>query len=168
MRLMAPLSPALHLGASRMVTISTRYQRSTVEAGQPQTTGYPPPAQVLGALYNSIFLDVIDEDILRVQTLNGLLEQVPPENRGPLRIADIMVIRPSRDLGRLASDFEVKLPGLLRYLTRGLGTKDTASPDLLSLIMFQSDYIGQLIEIGEADGDAHAERLREFAGADCA
>ncbi len=167
MRLTAPLSPALHLGASRIVTISTRYQRTTVESGQPQTVGYPPPAQVLGALYNSIFLDVIDEDILRLQTLNGLLEQVPPEKRGPLRIADIMVIRPSRDLGRLARDFEVKLPGLLRYLTRGLGTKDTASPDLLSLILFQSDYISQLIEIGEADGDACAERLREFAALDC-
>lgn len=163
MRLTAPLSPAIHLGATRIVTISTRYNRSTAEAGRPQTVGYPPPAQVLGALYNSVFLDVIDEDILRLQTVNSLLAHVPEDQRGALRIADIMVIRPSRDLGLLAREFEFKLPPLLRYMTRGLGTKDTASPDLLSLILFQPDFIAGLVEMGEEDGEANAERLEEFS-----
>jgi NTE family protein len=158
-RLTSPLSPALHLGATRIVNISTRYERSHAEAGSPQTAGYPPPAQVLGSLYNAIFLDLIDEDIVRMQTVNRLLERVPQERRNGMRVVDVKVIRPSRDLGLLASEFEPRLPGFVKYLTRGLGTKDTASPDFVSLILFQQDYIKRLIEIGEADGEANADAV---------
>jgi NTE family protein len=162
-RLTSPLSPALHLGATRIVTISTRYSRSVSEASSPQTAGYPPPAQVLGSLYNAIFLDLIDEDIVRMQVVNRLLEQVPPERRDGMRVVDIKVIRPSRDLGLMARQFEPRLPGMVKYLTRGLGTKDTESPDLLSLILFQPDYVKALIEIGEADGEAHADDVLRMA-----
>ncbi len=165
-RLTSPLSPALHLGATRILNISTRKQRTTAEAGAPQTRGYPPPAQVLGSLYNAIFLDMIDEDIVHTQMMNRLLEALPDEKRNGMRIVDVMVIRPSRDLGRLASEFEARLPPLVKYLTRGLGTKDTASPDLLSLILFQEDYIRALVEIGEEDGWTHAEGLHEFSAMD--
>ncbi len=161
-RLTAPLSPALHLGADRILTISTRYQRSHAEAAAPAIVGYPPPAQVLGVLYNSIFLDLIDEDIARLQKVNHLLERLPYGGRDGMRIAEIMVIRPSRDLGRLASEFESRLPALVKYITRGLGTKDTSSPDFLSLILFQRDYIAKLIEIGEADAEGQAEALEQF------
>ncbi|HVZ49520.1 MAG TPA: patatin-like phospholipase family protein [Gemmatimonadaceae bacterium] len=158
-RLTSPLSPALHLGATRIVNISTRYDRSPAEAGSPQTAGYPPPAQVLGSLYNAIFLDLIDEDIVRMQTVNRLLERVPEERRNGMRVVDVKVIRPSRDLGLLAREFEPRLPSFVKYLTRGLGTKDTASPDFVSLILFQQDYIKRLIEIGEADGEASADAV---------
>lgn len=163
-RLTAPLSPALHLGATKILTISTRYRRSVSEAVRPQTSGYPPPAQVLGMLYNAIFLDLIDEDIVRTQMVNRLLEGLPEERRQGMRIVDVMEVRPSRDLGKLAQDFEPRLPPLIRYLSRGLGTKDTASPDLLSLIMFQSGYINRLLEIGESDGESCADRLGAFLG----
>jgi len=161
-RLTAPLSPAIHLGATRILNISTRKQRTTAEAGAPQTAGYPPPAQVLGALYNAIFLDLIEEDVVRAKAVNRLLEALPDDRRNSLRIVDVMVIRPSRDLGRLAGEFEARLPGIMKYLTRGLGTKETASPDLLSLILFQEDYLRRLIEIGEEDGWNHAEGLQAF------
>lgn len=155
-RLTSPLSPPLHLGATKILNISTRYSRSRAEAGSPQTTGYPPPAQVLGSLYNAIFLDLIDEDIVRMKTVNALLERVPEDRRNGMRIVDVKVIRPSCDLGLLAREFEPRLPSLVKYLTRGLGTQDTSSPDFLSLILFQRDYIRRLIEIGEADGEANA------------
>lgn len=164
-RLTAPLSPALHLGADRILTISTRYQRSQSEAGAPATVGYPPPAQVLGVLYNSIFLDLIDEDIARLQKVNQLLERLPAGGRDGMRVAEIMVIRPSQDLGRLAGEFEFRLPGFIKYVTRGLGTKETSSPDFLSLILFQRDYIARLIEIGEADAAAQADALERFVRA---
>lgn len=164
-RLTAPLSPALHLGATRIMTISTRYRRSSVEANAPQVSGYPPPAQVLGALYNAIFLDLIDEDILRLQRVNKLLEGMPPERRDGMRTVEIMVIRPSQDLGRLAAQFEPKLPALFKYLTRGLGTGKTASPDVLSFILFQHDYIKRLVQLGEEDGEAHAQQAEAFARA---
>jgi NTE family protein len=161
-RLTSPLSPALHLGATRILTISTRYQRSRAEADQPLTAGYPPPAQVLGVLYNAVFLDLIDEDILRLQKVNRLLEARAPEDRENMRVVDILVLRPSRDLGKLASEFEVNLPRFFRYLTRGLGTQDTASPDILSLILFQRDYLRRLAEIGEADAEAQVGKIEAF------
>jgi NTE family protein len=161
-RLTAPLSPALHLGATRILTISTRYQRTRAEADQPLTHGYPPPAQVLSVLYNAIFLDLIDEDILRLQKVNRLLDDVPPTEREGMRIVDILVMRPSRDIGKLAREFEPRLPTVFRYLTRGLGTQQTASPDILSLVLFQADYLRRLVELGEADADAQAAKIDAF------
>ncbi len=162
MRLTDPLSPSIHLGATKILTISTRYRRSVAETSSPQTVGYPPPAQVLVALYNSVFLDMIDEDIIRLQRMNHLLAALPDDRRAGMKIVDIMVIRPSRDLGRLAGEFEARLPRIVKYLSRGFGTKQTASPDLLSLILFQPDYSGALLEIGERDGEAAAEQLQAF------
>lgn len=161
-RLTAPLSPALHLGASRILTISTKYQRTRAEADAPLTPGYPPPAQVLGVLYNAVFLDLIDEDILRLRRVNELLKQIAPEKRAKMRVVDILVLRPSRDLGKLAGEFEPRLPGLFRYLTRGLGTQQTASPDIVSLILFQADYLRRLIDIGEEDAIAAGDVIEAF------
>ncbi len=158
-RLTSPLSPPLHLGATRILTISTRYARSVAEAGTPQVAGYPPPAQVLGSLYNAIFLDVIDEDIARMQMINRLLANVPEDRRDGMREVEIVVIRPSRDLGLLAREFEPRLPRFVKYLSRGLGTQETSSPDFVSLILFQRDYLQRLIAIGEADGEAHADEV---------
>jgi NTE family protein len=161
-RLTAPLSPALHLGASRVITISTRYDRTRAEADTPQVAGYPPPAQVLGVLYNSIFLDLIDQDVMRMERLNRLIERVPPDRRNGLRLIDMLVLRPSVDLGKLAREYEPRLPRVFRFLTRGLGTRRTESPDILSLVMFQEDFLRCLIELGEADADAQWNRISRF------
>jgi NTE family protein len=163
-RLTAPLSPALHLGASRILTISTRYRRSRAEADTPLTVGYPPPAQVLSVLYNAVFLDLVDEDVLRLEKVNALLRALPEHEHNGMRLVDIFAMRPSRDLGKLARDFEVRLPRFFRYLTRGLGTRQTASPDILSLVMFQRGYLQRLIELGEADAFARADEIAEFIG----
>ena len=163
-RLTAPLSPALHLGATRILTIATRYSRSREEADRPLTPGYPPPAQVLSVLYNAIFLDLIDEDILRLQRMNRLLDEVPDHQREGMRLVEILVLRPSRDLGKLAGEFEPRLPRAFRYLTRGLGTQQTSSPDILSLLMFQIDYLRALVELGERDVEANFDRIEAFVG----
>ena len=69
-RLTAPLSPAVHLGARRIVAVSTRYARSAEEADRPMLAGYPPPAQVAGILFNAIFLDLLDTDALHMHQIN--------------------------------------------------------------------------------------------------
>lgn len=160
-RLTAPLSPALHLGARRILTIATRH-RPRVEPGVPQIRGYPPPAQVLGVLYNSIFLDLIDQDAVRLERVNRLLAKIPPDEREGNRIVDLLVIRPSQDLSAIAGEYEPKLPRPIRFMTRGLGTRETSSPDILGLLMFQEDYITRLIELGEADAEAQADRIEAF------
>jgi NTE family protein len=161
-RLTAPLSPAIHLGATKIVAVSTRYARSREEARVPAVNGYPPPAQVAGVLMNAVFLDLLDYDALRVQQLNLMFDSLPPESRGGLRRVEMLVLRPSMDLGRLANEFEAELPNPFRFLVRGLGTRETRSNDLLSLMMFQGDYIARLIELGESDAQARADEIDRF------
>jgi len=162
LRLSAPLSPVLHLGARRIIAISTRYERTAVEAEQPAVHGYPPPAQVLGVLMNSVFLDNLDQDAYRLDRLNHLLLKLPPEKRDGLRPVDLLVLRPSTDLGKLANDYEPRLPKAFRFLTRNLGTRQTISPDSLSLLMFQPDYLQRLIALGEQDAEARADEIDRF------
>jgi NTE family protein len=163
-RLTAPLSPALHLGAHKILAISTRYDRSQAEANRSLIRGYPPPAQVLSILYNAIFLDLIDQDVVRLERMNYVLRKLPREQRSGMRVVNILVLRPSRDLGKLSREYEPLLPGFFRFLTRGLGTRQTASPDILSLLMFQENYLGRLIELGEEDAEARAEEIDAFIG----
>ncbi|HZM93622.1 MAG TPA: patatin-like phospholipase family protein [Vicinamibacterales bacterium] len=161
-RLTTPLAPAVHLGARRIIAVSTRYARSREEADRPAISGYPPPAQVAGVLYNAIFLDQLDSDALEMLRINRLMARLPDADRDGLRPIDLLMLRPSVDLGQLANDYEADLPRPLRFLTRGLGTRETRSNDLLSLVMFQTDYVRQLIELGESDAAARIEDIRWF------
>jgi NTE family protein len=111
---------------------------------------------------DAVFLDVLDEDVRRLQSLNHLLAKLPPEERGGLRHVDVRLLRPSLDLGELAAEYEPRLPGGFRYLVRSLGTRETNTSDFLSMVMFQPDYLERLIEIGEADGEARVEEVREL------
>jgi len=163
-RLTAPLSPAIHLGARRVLAVSTRYPRTRAEAERPAVDGYPPPAQVAGVLLNAIFLDLLDADAERLQAMNALVDRLPEKARGGLQHIDLLVIRPSRDLGRLANEFEAVLPRSFRFMVRGLGSRETRSNDMLSLLMFQPDYIQRLVELGEADARARGAEIDAFLG----
>jgi len=161
-RMAAPLSPALHLGAERILAISTQYPRSQSEADKPNFTEYPPPAQIAGNLLNAIFLDVLDQDVQRLRRLNGLLRKLAPEDREGLKPVDMVVMRPSEDLGKLSAQFEPRLPWSFRFMTRNLGTRATKSPDTLSLLMFQADYMRRLIEVGERDAEHRIDEIVEL------
>ena len=100
----------------------------------------------------------------RLERINTLIREVPPENRAGMREIKILVIRPSVDLGKLAVEYEPELPRGFRFMTRGLGTRETKSPDFLSLLMFQPDYLKRLIEIGEADAKRQWERISQLVG----
>ena len=124
--------------------------------------GYPPPAQVAGVLYNAIFLDQLDSDALHMQQINELVARLPEYHRGDPRRIELLVLRPSQDLGLIANAYEPQLPRAFRFLTRGLGTRETRSNDMLSLVMFQPDYVKHLIEMGEKDAMARLPEIREF------
>lgn len=157
-QLTAPLSPALHLGARRIIAVSTRYDPPG-RRRRKTTIGYPPPATVLGMLMNAVFLDLIDQDAARLLRFNALVEKLPPEKRDGLRTIQFLAIRPSKDLGRLAKKYEKLLPHSFRFLTRGLGTGQSASPDLLSMLSFIPEYMERIISIGDRDAERQAERL---------
>jgi NTE family protein len=161
-RLTQPLSPAIHLGARRIIAVTTRYAKTREEADRPSIVGYPPPAQVAGTLFNAIFLDQLDSDAMQLRLINALIEAHAEEKRQGLRPIDLLVLRPSQDLGRLANAYEADLPKGFRFFTRGLGTKETRSNDMLSLVMFQTDYVKKLIELGETDALAKRAEIEAF------
>ncbi len=158
-RFAAPLSPALHLGADRLLAISTRYARSVEEVENSVEDIYPPPAKIIGNLMNAIFLDLLDQDVQRLDRTNRLVRRLPESEREGVRPIDWQVIRPSEDLGKASGRFEPQLPSGFRFLTRNLGARATKSPDFLSLLMFQSDYLRYLIEVGERDVEDQIDTL---------
>src|SRR2546426_2909106 len=161
-RLHAPLSPAIHLGARRILAVSTRYQPTHEEADRPVIRGYPPPGHVAGILLDAIFLDLMDYDALVLERLNRLLGKLPQQEWGDLRPVDLLVLRPSQDLARLAAECESSLPRGLRFLTRGLGTHETSRPALLSLFLFVPEFLQPLIQIGESDVEARLDEVGAF------
>lgn len=163
-RLSTPLAPALRLGANRILAISPRYEPSHEEADRPQVYGYPPTAQILSNMLNAVFLDVLDEDVRRLEAMNQLIERLPPEDHGTYRPVQILVLRPSVDLGKLAVAYEPRLPDRFRLLGRSLGTNEGTTSDFLSMLMFQPDYLTRLMEIGEADVGARLPEIAQLLG----
>jgi NTE family protein len=166
LRLTSPLAPAIHLGARRILVVSTRSGHLPPPGPGDRCVfdPYPTPATVAGALLNSVFLDQLDADALRMQRINRLLPFVPDDQRRQLRPIELEVIRPSRDLGVLANEYESQLPRTFRFLTRGLGTRETRSNTLLSLLMFQGDYLRAMIELGREDAKRREAELAAFLG----
>jgi NTE family protein len=167
-RLAAPLSPAVHLGARRIIAMSTGYQRTPAEASTPVVSGYPPAAQILSQLFNAIFLDAIDEDVVRMERMNELIRAIPPHQRDGLKPIDLLVLRPSIDLGKLSGDYERYLPRKLKLLVRAMGVKETDSPDFISMLLFEPTFTRRLIDLGEADIEGRVGEIRAFLGDDTA
>ena len=92
-RLAAPLSSAVHLGATRILAMSTGYQRTPDEANTPVVHGYPPAAQIMGQLINAIFLDVIDEDVNRMERMTEMIEKLDSAQRNGFKPIDLFVLR---------------------------------------------------------------------------
>ncbi len=161
-RMVAPLAPAVHLGADKIIVVSTSHPQARADECDPVCMGPPTPALIVGHLYNAIFLDQLEHDAMQLERINRLVEDLPPEKRGGLRKVRLFVVRPSVDLGRLANEFEPELPKMFRYFTRRLGTREANTQDFLSTVMFQPDYVTRLLEVGRADGRAKAEELAAF------
>ena len=161
-RSIAPLSPIMHLGAKNILAISTRYRGGEITPDESVIAEYAPVAQIIGILLDSIFLDLLDYDAANMSRINMLYDEVNEQSREELKKINLLILRPSEDLGKLASQYEIRLPQPFRYFTRGFGTKDTKSPDSLSLLMFQPDYLNRLIELGEKDAETNAQEIDSF------
>lgn len=160
----APLAPAIHLGASRLLAVSTRYAATSVEIKSRRTVGYPQPAQIISMLFNTVFLDTLEADVERLNRLNKVLAALPAGEPVPdgLRPIDILVLRPSTDLGQLAAEYKGKLPRSLRFMLRGLGAHRVQRPDILSYLLFESPYVGRLIELGYEDALSQWSEIEAF------
>lgn len=166
-RLAAPLSPAVNLGADRIIAISTSIEPGQSEANRP-TEDYPPPATVLSVMLDSVFLDMLDSDASELRRMNRLVAEYPKSRELGLRRVEALVIRPSQDLGVIATEFEHELPRALRHIIRGLGSRDTNRSDVIATLLFQPNFIRKMLEIGERDGELRAAEIATFLGLDAA
>ena len=157
-----PLSPAIHLGADRVLAISSRFANVS-ETGEAEDA-YPTAARVLGLMLNSIFLDHLDADAERLERVNQLLQRVDQKHSWlvPEREVDLLVVRPSLDIARMAARYERQMPRTLRYLIRGLGTRRGSGADLLSYLLFEPRFLRELIELGERDANLNRVRISRF------
>lgn len=158
-RLVAPLSPAVHLNPDRLLVISTHYDFPRDSPVPPKSAHPPSPAVVMGALYNAVFLDQLDQDVLQMNRINSLLPKIPPEYRQGLRKIETVVVRPSQNIGKLANAYESRLPRTFRYFMRRLGSRETSDQDFISTVMFHRDYISELLTLGERDAIAQMDRI---------
>lgn len=169
-RLTAPLSPALHLGATRILAVSPR-KRPTVSPAPEAAMAppYPAPAQIAGIMLNAIFLDNLDYDALQMTRINKLLHAAKEDGGSGMRPVEVMVLRPSADLGVLAKENEFRLPRAFRFFERGLAGEHMKSADALSMVNFEPEYLGALIHMGETDAAARHEEIESFLrGGSCA
>jgi len=167
MRQVAPVSPALHLGADRLLVIGVGRQ---VRQASPriQTNGYPSLAQIAGHALNSIFLDGLEVDLERLQRINRTLSAIPPESlqaQGvPLRTVDFRVLTPSVPLSQIATQYAHELPRVIRMLLRTVGGMKQTGSNLLSYVLFEKAYCRALIQLGYKDTIAQQEDLLRFLG----
>jgi len=162
-RQIAPLSPALHLGAARILTVSTRAAFPAANPDAREAEAYPAPAQIAGVLLNAVFLDMLDFDVMNLNRISALVS-AGPGHEG-LRPVRALVLRPSRDLAAVAAEHAWRLPRALRFLLHGLGTDERRSADLLSMILFEPPFIRRLIELGESDTEEKAGDYDAFLDA---
>ncbi|MFN2425420.1 MAG: patatin-like phospholipase family protein, partial [Candidatus Binatia bacterium] len=186
LRLVAPMSPAIRLGASRILAVGIRSARAASTLAHEEAGGAsfaetekpglacPPLAQVCGVFFNAIFLDHLDADVEHLRRMNALLTHPDHacgdlDHGGPeatdvegMRRLDTLVVSPSEDLALVAQRFAHRMPRIVRYMLDGLGIPDAQSADLMSYLLFDSAFTRTLIDIGWRDTDARIDEIEEF------
>jgi NTE family protein len=165
MRQSAPISPAVHLGAERVLIIGAG--RLQEPPGQRRDGGdYPSLAQVAGHALSNIFLDALAVDIERAQRINRTLDLLDPaaRARSPLRPLELLVIAPSQRLDDIAARHVESLPPAVRSLLRGIGVGDQAQGGaaLASYLLFEAGFTQELIALGMADAMARRDEVIAF------
>jgi NTE family protein len=169
MRQAAPISPAVHLGAERVLIIGAGRIHEP-PGRRTNSNGYPSVAQIAGHALSNIFLDALAVDIERLQRINATLSLLPPEARSytPLRPIEALVISPSQRLDDLAAQHIDSLPLAVRTLLRAVGVSGQGvtarGGALASYLLFESDYTKALMALGVADTQARRQDVIKFFG----
>ncbi|MDT8364271.1 MAG: patatin-like phospholipase family protein [Nitrosomonas sp.] len=164
MRQLAPLSPALHLGAERVLVIGVN-EKEDQSCERQKVTGYPPLAQIAGHMLNSIFVDSLDVDLERLQRINQTINLIPAihkENVASLRQVSSMTIRPSEKIAELAQLHANSLPRTIRYLYHAVGAMGPNGAAMLSYLLFEAPYCQALIDMGYRDTLRQRDEILAF------
>jgi NTE family protein len=171
MRQATPLSPAVHLGADRILVVGVRDETADEPAGQAGPPEHPSFAQIAGYMLDTLFMDGLYSDLERMTRINQLIDSIPQGQRtgslARMRAIDTMLIVPSEDLRLIAHRHRMELPFALRSLLHGVGGKGSGENRLVSYLLFEQAYTRELIQLGYNDAMQVKDELREFvAGAD--
>lgn len=167
LRQAAPLSPAIHLGAERILVIGVRNEQANRLPAAGENVPYPSLGQLAGYLLDVIFMDSIYADLERLQRINDTLSRLPPAAAQPIGLKPIeaRVIVPSEDIREIARRHRRAFPRNVRLLLRALGAMHQSGSQLLSYLLFEGAYCRELMELGRRDAHARADELLEFLGA---
>lgn len=165
-RLQQPLSPVIRLGAEKVFAIGVRCGNKE-QAEVSSNESRPSLAQVMGVLFNVMFLDHLATDLEHLERLNHLIESghiVQPDVEEGERIRPLktFVITPSVNLSDLAGQHQKDMPSLIRYFVSALGRDSDSSSDLMSYLLFTSRYTRALIDIGYHDADDRIDEIEDF------
>lgn len=174
MRQSAPISPAVHLGAERILVVGAgrMHEPAVPIEARIGSDEYPSLAQIAGHALSNIFLDALAVDIERLQRINRTLSLLSPEarSRSGLRAIDVLVIAPSQRLDDLAARHLASLPPSIRTLLRGVGVSgqgnDARGAALASYVMFEAPYTQELMALGETDTLNRRDEVAQFFGWD--
>ena len=164
MRQIAPVSPALHLGADRVLIVGSG--RQSVEQPRARSDTYPSLAQIAGHALNSIFLDSLAVDIERLERINRTVRLIPAdrlaESSTQLRPVRVLFITPSQPIERIAARFVHELPRTVRFILRPTGALNRSGSVLVSYLLFEESFCRALIDLGYQDTISREAELREF------
>lgn len=159
-----PLSPAIHLGADRLLVIGVRAEHGAGVNARPRTVVQgPTPGQLFGYMLDTLFMDQIYANVEHMQRLNSVVEAAPAAVPGMRKVATL-VIAPSADMCVMATQHMRSLPRELRALLRVMGARGTAGAQLASYLMFESTFTRELIALGYEDTMQQREDVIAFLG----
>lgn len=169
-RQVAPLSPALHLGADRILVVGIRKRRPGEETPPDGEPAYPALAEVAGHILDSIFLDSLDTDLERLERINRTLSLIPNhhlvQSGIALRPVEALTITPSRGIDTIAARHAHLLPRPLRFLLRRIGAFRGHGATLLSYLLFEREYCRELIQLGYHDAMQRRDDIVRLLGGD--